>query len=60
MQSKKTKGTNTVVHGDNHHVLAVTEVTAIIHVQRGGATVEAWEWTFSIRRRLAGLTITDD
>lgn len=43
MQSKKAKGTNTVVHGDHNHVLSVTEVAAIIHVQRGGATVETWK-----------------
>lgn len=40
VQSKKAKGTNPVVHGNHHHVLAVAEVTAVIHIQRGGATVE--------------------
>lgn len=49
VQSQKTKGTDTVVHGDHKHVLAVTEITAIVHVQRGGATVETWTWIISIR-----------
>lgn len=43
MQSKKAKGTNTVVHGNHNHVLAVAEVTAIIHIQRRRATVETWK-----------------
>lgn len=43
MQSKKAKGTNTVVHGNHNHVLAVAEVTAIVHIQRRGATVETWK-----------------
>lgn len=65
MQSKKTKGTNTVVHGDHNHVLAVAEVTTIIHIKRRRATVETWKYDIINQKKRQGsntneVIITDD
>jgi len=42
VQSQEAEGTDPVVHGDHNDRLAVSEVAAIVHVQRRGATVEPW------------------
>lgn len=43
VQSEEAESADPIVHGNHDDRLAVSQVTTIVHVQRGRAAVEAWK-----------------